>query len=192
MALKLVTPATAYPVTVDECLTNSRLPAGLETELIQSFIGAATERAQIYTGRQFVTATWRLTLDYFPCEIIVPKPPLLSVASVEYRSAADTWTAVDTDLYWASTEADPGKIYLAYGQSWPAPICLPESVRVTYQAGYGGADAVPAGIKVAIKFLVGYWALMGREGQELPPAFHHLLDPYWTGCTDILGLNEVA
>ena len=85
MAITIVTPPLALPVTVAEAKAYARIDFDDADALIESLIGAARDHLEQATGRTFVQTTYQLTLDAFPCdEIALPRSPVLSVASVKY------------------------------------------------------------------------------------------------------------
>lgn len=120
-------------------------------------------------GRALVTQTWRLDLDGFPCggryvpgrgmvderAIKIPLPPLQTVSSITYVDTnGDTQTLATSVYQVVNRQRQPSMIVEAYGQSWPSTRNVPDSVSVTFVAGYGAAADVPADIVDAIKILV--------------------------------------
>src|SRR5690606_16061549 len=93
-----VTPPAGLPVTLEEAKLHLRLPLECpeeqqtgEDELIRRLIAAATQDAELYQGRAYITRTLRLNLDRFPAAggpIYLPFPPVRQVLSVEYTDAA--------------------------------------------------------------------------------------------------------
>lgn len=158
MALVLNTAATTEPVSLTEARLHLRVDANEDSVLIESLIKAATNQAQIFTHRQFINATWKLILDGFPTEIVVPRPPLSSVTSIQYVDTAGATQTLATAGYQVDTDTEPGRIREAYGQQWPSTRDEMGAVTVTYVAGYGAtATSVPEDIKAAIKLLVAHW-----------------------------------
>jgi len=152
-----------------------------ETTLLAVLIKAARRYAEIFTRRQFVTATLKLVLDKFPKVIYVPRPPLISVTPVEYADSAGVTRTLSEASYVVDIRSEPGRIVEAYGVSWPTTRDIINAVTVTYQAGYGAASAVPASIKTAIKMLAAHWyehreaVTDGRAPVEVPMAVESLL-----------------
>lgn len=156
-SLTLTTPATEYPLLLEEAKASLRVTTDDENSYIQSLIAAATGYVEQATARQLVSATWTLKLDYFPDVIYVPRPPLRSVSSIQYVDASgDTQTLSSTD-YRVDLYSLPGRIEPAYGRSWPTTRDVNAAVTVTYIAGYGGASSVPEEIKLAMRLLIGHW-----------------------------------
>jgi hypothetical protein len=85
-------------------------------------------------------------------------PPLLSVVSIEYATAADAWAAADPACYGVG-RGTPGLVGLAGGCVWPSPAWgILEAVRVVYTAGYGPDPAAsPPRARLAVKMLAAHW-----------------------------------
>ena len=105
MPLQLVTPPAAEPVSLAEARLHLRVDFPDEDALIASLIAAARQAAETITGRQLVTARWKLVLDCFPGPsligvpaglpfslpghaILLPKCPVQSVFAINYLDMA--------------------------------------------------------------------------------------------------------
>lgn len=138
--------------------------------MIDLRIAGLRERAEAITGRAFITQTWEQVLDAFPpCTphmggdnsarmadaselsgIKLGRPPLQSVTSIKYIDENGVQQTLDSSLYTVDKDSEPGWVFPAPGQSWPATKTIQNAVRVRYVAGYGDAAAVPAAIKLWI------------------------------------------
>lgn len=191
--LKLVQAPSGEPVSLQEVRDWLRLtPDQTEFDpLLQSLIPAARGLLEVKTARQFLQATWRLSLPGFPGDglsepVRLPWPPLISVGAVEYVATDGTLTTLATTLYEVDVDAEPAEIWPAYAAYWPLTRPGPRAVRVTYTAGYGLAADVPQGVKTAIKMTVAHWfehpeAVMPGSFDELPLAVQSLALSAWTG-----------
>jgi len=151
MALYQSTAPTEEPVSLEEAKDHLRVSTDTEDATIEAAIVAAREYCEAVTRRQFVTATYKLTLDSWPSVIRPPRPPLVSVTSIGYTDTNGDAQTFSSSNYTVDTYSEPGRIALAYGQSWPdvqSGIIAP--ITVTYVAGYGAATAVPRSIKAAM------------------------------------------
>ena len=178
---------TVWPVTLAEAKAHMRVDIGDEDTLIEALIVAATKHCENLTGRQFMLATWRLSLDRFPCgvfndqsspaiegnDIILPRPNLLAVSSIKYDDADGTEQTMDAADYRVGTDERPGRISLAYDAEWPTTRSQSNAVRVLYTAGYSASAtaataqaAVPQNVKQAILLLVAQW-FENRETQAI-------------------------
>ena len=87
MGLTLITAPSAEPISVAEAKTSPSLNFSASTHDtdIGMLIEEARVKAETITRRAFITQTWELVLDGFPTGgIVLPMPPLQSVASIKY------------------------------------------------------------------------------------------------------------
>lgn len=172
--LVLVTAPTEEPITLGDAKHHCRVEvADEDDDLISALITAARLRCEQELGQAFCTQTWRLTLDCFPDEFVVPMPPLVSVTHLKYRDTSGTLQTLASTGYSVDTDSRPGRVSLAYGEVWPSTRAMYNAVQLTYVAGYGDASAVPENIKLAIRLLVGAWyefreQIMEGGTSELP------------------------
>lgn len=193
MAMRLITPAAAYPVSLDEARSHLRRDDEDDDSLITALIIAATSHLDGYSGilgRALLTQTWRLDLDRFPCgPIKLPLPPLQTVEAITYYDEGDQARSLDIDT--CIIHAGPhGMVELEPGLVWPTISDRRNAVTVTFVAGYGdppeGQDVspVPAAIRHAMLLLIGHWyenreaVNIGNIVSELPLAVNSLLAPY--------------
>ena len=176
MAISVVTPPTAYPVTLDEAKLHCRVDGTAEDTLLAGLIAAATDYVERYTGRSIGTQTLALTLVGVADEMLLPRGPVQSVASIKYY--ATTQQTLAASVY----ELAEDSVLLASGQSWPDTDDRADAVTITYAAGY---TDVPAAIKQAILLLIGDWygsrentALGSNQPAEMPHAVTALLANY--------------
>ena len=202
MPLQLVIPPAEEPVSLAEARLHLRVDFTDDDALITSLISAARQAAETLTGRQFVTARWKLVLDRFPgaCgssdaagqtfslpghAILLPKCPVQSVVAIESLDMANTLQTMPPGEYTIDTACEPARVTPVFGGLWP--ISLPQigAVSVTFDAGYGDAASVPEGIKSWIKLRVGSLyahreevAVLARGRIEPLSFIDGLLDPY--------------
>lgn len=162
MALRITEPPAEEPVSLPDAKTHLRIePDDVDEDAyLTALIAAARGYGEDFTRRRFVTQAWSLTLDGFPRgnQIVLPGPPLRSVASVKYFDTTGVEATFQAADYIVDADSEPGRIVLAYARRWPAVVLRPANgVVVTFEAGYGNALAVPKGIKQAILLLVGHW-----------------------------------
>jgi uncharacterized phiE125 gp8 family phage protein len=138
---------TALPIDIDEVKAGLRIDGEDEDDFLESAIAAAVDLAESRMHRAILPQTWRMTLDAFPREILLPWP-IARTAAVAYRAAAgSTWIDLDADAISLSPGV-PSIVRPAYGKVWPIPLRDPDSVRVTFEtASWPTAAAVPPGIK---------------------------------------------
>lgn len=131
---------------------------------ITRVIAAATELAAQITNRQLSSVTYEGYLDEFAYEVKLPKPPLVSVASVKYKDAAGTLQTLDAASYEVDDVAEPAVIYF---NTLPSDVKRTgvNNVVITFECGYA-ADKLPAPIKEYI-LNVGLTRFENREGEVL-------------------------
>ena len=161
MSTALVTAPTKEPISLAEAKLHLRLPVDFLDDdiLVERLIQTARERAENITRRRYITQTWDYFLDDWPEEdyIEVPFPPLLSVTTVKYKDSDGTQTTWAATNYIVDIKAEPGRVVLADGISWPSDSLYPSNpIEVRFVCGYGAApDTVPANIKSAMLLMVG-------------------------------------
>jgi len=183
MSRKLVTPPDAADpvITSSEAMDHARVDEEIERPKLAGLVETATKSAEVFTERRFVEQTWRLKRDCFQEVIELPFPPLISVESIKYIDTNGTEQTLDPSVYTVDTDSEPGRVFLAYDQSWPSIRSERQAVRVEFKCGYGAAADVPPTIKHAIKLLVAHWlenpeaVVVGSIVADLPFAVESLL-----------------
>jgi uncharacterized phiE125 gp8 family phage protein len=179
----LVTAPTSEPLTVEEVKLHLRLDYDNEDSWVAAQITAARQYVEDMAGRQLVTATRKLILDYFTCSVELPRAPLTAVTGITYVDADGVTQTLSTDVYTVDTDSVPGRVYLAYDQSWPDTRAEQKAVEITYTCGYGGPCDVPRGIKSIMLLLIGNWyenreAVVFGQPYSVPFATEALLAQY--------------
>jgi len=86
----------------------------------------------------------------------------------------------DDGTFIIDTDSEPGRLCLAYSETWPTVTLRPhKAVKIRYWAGYGPtADSVPDTVKDAIMLYCAY-RNENRAGEitETPKQFYDLLTP---------------
>lgn len=155
----------------------------------------ARQWAETVTGRQFLQADYQQVLACWPAGgvIEVPRPPLMSVTSIQYLDTSGTLQTMDADHYVVTAPSGPacqaGRISLAFGASWPDVLEQADAIRIAFRAGYGAAaSSVPGPIVRAIRLAVGTFYeqrendVLDKTVTALPMislAASRLLRPYW-------------
>jgi uncharacterized phiE125 gp8 family phage protein len=184
MILVRDTAPSLEPVTVEEVKVHSRIDTDVDDAYIAGLIKVARGYVEDTTGLQIVTGTWKMYLDRFSCSPVeLPKSPLVSVSAVKYMDPDGVQQTVDSSIYTVDTDSMPGRVYLAYGQSWPSIQCIRKAVEFDFSAGYGNPTDAPEGLQHAILMLVAHW-YENRENasvaslSDVPMGVSALLDQY--------------
>jgi uncharacterized phiE125 gp8 family phage protein len=202
MPLQLVAPSSEEPVSLWEAKLHLRVDFDEDDTLIASLITAARQAAETLTGRQFVTARWKMVLDSFPGPslmgvpagqsfslpghaVLLPKCPVQSVIAINYMDMGGALQTMPASSYTADAACEPARVTPVFGQIWPPTLPQIGSVGVIFDAGYGAASDVPAGIKSWIKLRVGSlyshreeMATLSRGRIDPLPFVDGLLDGY--------------
>ena len=146
---------------------------------------AAVREIERYTRRSLITQTWQL--DTAPrVRIDLPRPPLISVTSMQILDDDAVYQTISTDDYAVSAGNDPGSIRMI--ESWPSWYEYENfPVRITYTAGYGSsASDVPASFRLLALQLVDFWFEFRGDGgmnQRVPMQLRAAMDGLRSGTT---------
>lgn len=161
----IVTPPTAYPVTLTE--VKEQLKCGDdEDNVLNRYIATATSYTETYLSRSLMEQTWDVYYDQFPPldnAITLPDPPLISVTYIHYwdqDSVEQTWDSAEYVVDTAKKYG--GLVYPQIGYSYPNTRFFPKSVVIRTVSGYqSGAspaigDNIPEETRQAILYLIGH------------------------------------
>lgn len=169
----VTTPAAITPITLSMAKTFLRVDHSADDDLITLYIQAATEAAQKYTGRYFITTTLTVKMDRFTDidktlllgagkftghkgslinagdAIYLPFPPIQVINSIKTYSPSNTESTLTVSAYRLDTEY--GRVYLNDGYTWPTDLRDYQAVSIEFDCGYGDdAEDVPAPIRQSI------------------------------------------
>jgi uncharacterized phiE125 gp8 family phage protein len=164
-SLGLVTRPVEQAVTLAEAKKQVEIGDAVtyHDDQLRRLIKAATQQVTVRSGRQILTATYRLTLDDFPSgNLLLPFPPVQSISSLKYYDSDGVQQTLATTVYKLLSDREPAEIALRNGQSWPTVYAEDDAVEITYVAGVADtAGELPDSeewIKHAILLLVqAYW-----------------------------------
>lgn len=141
------------PLSVDEAKSHARIDLSDEDVDVEAAVKASREAGENYTGRGFVTQTWRYQQDVFTSVISLPMAaPLQSVTSVKYYDTAGVQQTLASSTYVVDAMTEPGRIYLAPNKTWPSlQSGRLLAVEVTYVVGWQSAEQVPALIRQGMR-----------------------------------------
>lgn len=183
MALRLITPPSAEPLTVAEAKQHMNVTHTADDGYIATLIVAARMHLDGDKGvlrRALSPQTWELVLDRFPDDILVPLPPLRTVDIVSYTGEDGVQQTLAPDQYTVDNVNEPGWV-IAGKNGWPKTGDYVNAINVTFTAGY---DVVPAPIKAAMLFMIGHLyenredVVIGLPVAKLPNGSEMLLAPY--------------
>lgn len=187
MAIEVTIQPAVEPVTQAEAKDHLRVRHNDDDSYINALIRVARSSVEILTQRSLISRTLKLWADNFPRSRVLELEgaPIQAVSSVKYM-IDDVETTLSTAIYTVDTKSSPGRIVLNDGEIWPVVDYVPNAVRVTYTAGYGGASDVPQDLKHAILMMVGHLyenresIVVGANTStvEVPKSTEYLCLPY--------------
>jgi uncharacterized phiE125 gp8 family phage protein len=164
MLITTITPPSVEPLSLGEIKLHLRLTNNDHNILMERYMKAAREMTEAHCNRAFVQRTLEQQMDEFKDEILLGYPPLNSVTSVKYIDTDGVEQTLSTTIYDTDTNHEPGRITLAYNQSWPSIRDQVNAVKIRFVAGYdsgGSPDDLAANIPneaiVAMLLLIGHW-----------------------------------
>ena len=150
MSLQLISPPAIEPVTLDEAKAHLKVDTTDDDTLITSLIAAARIRAEWLTRRAFITQSWMLWRDRWPCHRFeIPLPPLQNLTSITTYALDDTATVLDPALYRVDAAAVPARV------AWTETTVPPTNLR--------NLNAL------AIAFTCRLWRCGDRRARTHPP-----------------------
>ncbi len=176
---RIKTAPASEPVTTAEAKLYTRIPHTVEDALVDGWIKAGRILAENYQHRSYVTQVWQLVCDSFPgTPFDFPRPPLISLDSVNYYDTDETETLYSSDNYQVDIISEPARFSLGYSIIWPTTTLRNlNGVIFEFTTGYGAASAVPQPVKDAIMLYCAYRYENRTAEEEIPEAFYNLLDP---------------
>ena len=175
--LDLLIPPASEPVTLPEAKNYARVEIADDDDLIESLIVAARIQVEHRTRRALLPQQWRLSFDGpIILPITLPKPPIISVDAISYRTSSGSFAPVDLSKLVVGL-GTPGQINHAPLAYWCPPLPQIGGCQIDFTAGYADVDHVPANVKLAIKWLVNFWYVHRSEDGVIPDFVDRLLSP---------------
>jgi len=187
-SLKLITPPSTEPVTVDEVKIYAHIDHDVDDSLITTWIKTGRILAENYQRRAYYEQVWEMSFDEFPAlPLLIPRPPLVSIDSIKYYDKDNTETVMALSDFIIDTNHEPGRLAHAYSVLWPSVILKPiDALRIRYTCGYHysttttyapGNVPVPENVMDAI-YLYCTYRNENRAGEvdKIPRQFYDLLN----------------
>ncbi len=180
------------PVGLSEMREHLRVDHTDEDLLILAVTQAAREVVEKKLARNLVQRTLRADIDSWAEQIHLPLPPVASISSVKYYdtespSVLQTLAAAEYEF-----SGSAGRIYRAYGTTWPDIYPRHDAIQITYLSGHASTSSpvdygenVPQPLRSAIK-LIAADLYENREGNVVGQGFvavpnrtlEFLIEPY--------------
>ncbi len=184
MTYALIDPPLAEPLTLAEVKAHLRLDGGDEDALLLSLIKTAREFLEGETGLCLIAQSWRLYLDRWPKDGVIPilKSPLQAILSVRVYDAAGAGVDVSLEDHLLDGVGRPARLWL---RDPPSPSRAVNGIEIDFSAGYGEAGTdVPDMLKRAMLIHIGHmFAFRGVISAEQQPAgvpdgYERLIAPF--------------
>lgn len=181
MNLTNTTTLITDPVTLDEAKQHLRITHSDEDAYIASLLIAAYQVAQDFCQCIIPLQTFEGKIDRFPCEIRLPRDPVVSVESIKYFDTSGVETTLDPSAYHLSKSPLKSTIKPAYNTSWPDTQSGFDKVTIAFTAGYAEP---PENMKAAIKLIIGELymnreqSIVGTIVARVPLSAEYLLSPF--------------
>lgn len=147
-------------------LSDVKLHCNIDTDetafdnLLEIYIAAATQQAEEWVGRSFITRDFVAQWNMFIWPFSIQNSPNLIITELNYLDENKDRQIVDPDQYLIFTIGDygvnlwPCEETVEYPYFWATSPGI-NSVEVKYSAGYGATSAaVPKNIQLAIAMMV--------------------------------------
>lgn len=165
MSLRVITPPSPIVTPADIAGDHAADDAA-----VAAMIAAVTEEIDGPTGwlgRALGPQTLELTLPAFCGRAVrLPCPPVIGEIVLKYLDGDEVEQTVDVANY---RLVDGQLLWLSHDFSFPSVACVPDAIRIRYQAGYNGSTtgAVPQRARQAIILSVQHMASLDVESLYL-------------------------
>lgn len=190
MALRIVTPPAALPVSLVEAKAHLRLEEDVDDTYVTALIDAARVHVEKVCQRALVLQTVELVAPPLSGDssLMLPGGRLADTpaVSVHYKDSDGVEQELDAASFFTvdGGEARPGSLFLEAPTTWPVMSGRPDALRVRYSVGWANAAAVPAPLRHAVLLLVSQLyehrtpEVTGTVATRLELAFDALLSPF--------------
>jgi len=161
-SLSVTSRGTTEAISVDEVKSHLKIQTTAEDALLNIYIKAVSRQAENYLKRSIIPTNYRLSLDSFPSEIVLPRSPPLSTVSTDITvsfipTSGGVSCVVDSSNYEIDRNIVPCRIYLGYSTSWPSNVRTYKNVvTVDYVSGWQ-TSVTPEEIKLWLMEKVGIY-----------------------------------
>ena len=185
MITELLTPPASLPVTLAEMRAQvwQASPERTTDTYLTHLIQSATDQVERITWRKIITQEWRVYLNFWPEDIVLPFGQIRELTSVMVKNAAGIIRALDPSEYNFEIVGGIGAVYPA-STGWPLDeLAVRNGIMVDFLCGWT-IDEVPPTIKHAILLLGEHWhrhaspVIVDKIVEEVPLTVDYLLGPW--------------
>ena len=142
------------PVTLAEASLFMRYTGSLQNAVVTALIVAARKDVESWTNKTMVTTTYEYYTNDLCDEILIPTGTIQSITSITYQDSADATQTLTSTLYKLDNKSIQNKVFRDPLETYPEVLVQPNAVKITFDAGFGAASAVPENLKTVIKMRV--------------------------------------
>jgi uncharacterized phiE125 gp8 family phage protein len=159
MGLVITVEPAEEPVTLAEASLFMRYTGSLQNAVVTALITAARKDVESWTNKTMVTTTYEFYTDSLSGEgllneILLPTGTVQSITSISYQDPDDATQTLSSTLYKLDNKSIQNKVFRDPLETYPEVLAQPNCVKITFDAGYGAASAVPENMKTVIKMRV--------------------------------------
>lgn len=125
----------AEPITLEQAKKHLRVYGADDDAYIAMLITAARQMAEGRLNRTITPRELVATFDSWGQALRLFKPPVLSIEAITYTDAGGVEQTL-TAGFLSNLMAEPARVVLDYGSTWPALQPRAGAVTVRYRAGY--------------------------------------------------------
>ncbi len=139
MITTLVTAPTGMLVSIDEAKKHLHVDHTEDDGYIQALLLSAVAQAENITNRKLLTQTWKAFSSEWPNNAFkMPFGKLQSVTHLKYTDSTGVQSTVSSSDYIVDVDSDPGRVVLAYNETWPTATLYPSNpIEIQFTCGYG-------------------------------------------------------
>ena len=154
MGLVITVEPAEEPVTLAEASLFMRYTGSLQNAVVTALIVAARKDVESWTNKTMVTTTYEYYTNDLCDEILIPTGTIQSITSITYQDSADATQTLTSTLYKLDNKSIQNKVFRDPLETYPEVLVQPNAVKITFDAGFGAASAVPENLKTVIKMRV--------------------------------------
>lgn len=179
----LTTPPTVEPLSLAEAKAWLRLDTADEDATVSALIVAARSLVERSARRLLMRQEWRIPLDAWPADGVLPLPlaPVSAISAIRVLAADGTPSPVASTAYRLEGFRDPPLLVIT--GAVPTPGRPRDGIEIDVICGFSDDPAaVPEPLRHAVRLLVARWFEHRgdtlSDALALPPDIALLLSPY--------------
>lgn len=135
----LITPPTELAVDLALIKKNMVIDGDYMDDVVTGWARGVISKLENEIGQCVMAQTWRVTLDAFAPEIVLPHP-VISIVSVKYIDTSGVEQVLATADCRVRADRYESRLVPGRGTHWPATLDDTDVVTIDVQCGYGTAS----------------------------------------------------